>query len=359
MTRIGSLQLATLAQQLQARILSGTYCYRLPCRAFGHSAPAKRGGPGHGTWRWLCAEYFESAQFRSLAPSGQKVRRAMLSETWDEPLNAKSSLRFAEFPADRLLAKPIRVLRDRKTRWEEGLSDDGTSLRVQTNIEAANSRLKYIRGVFAWALEAHDDLITRNWARDVPYLQSRSEGWHTWTLEELATFEKCHPVGTKARLVMALGLYGGQRRGDISRMGRVQERDGVLQILQEKNRRISPTTAWVPIVPPLKSVIDASQTGDFFYVVQANGRPYKKESLGNLFRNYCKDAGLAHCSLHGLRKACVVRMIVDGCTPHEVMAVTGHRTLKEIDRYAREYLRQSAADSVREKWLAKHSTATG
>ena len=334
-----------------ARLLSGASA----------SPPARRSannGPGHGTWRWLCVEYFQSAPFRKLAMSGQKVRRAMLSESWDEPLNPTSTIKFADFPLDRFIAKPIRVLRDRKTRWEQRPTNDGVMQQVQINIEAANSRLKYIRGVLAWALEAHDDLVTRNWAKDVPYLKSGSEGWHTWTLDELAAFENHHPVGSKARLVMALALYGGQRRGDIARMGRVQERDGMLQVLQEKNRRMNPITAWVPIVPPLRAVIDASQTGDLFYVVQSNGRPYGKESLGNLFRTWCKDAGLPHCSLHGLRKACVVRMIMDGCTPHEVMAVTGHRTLKEIDRYAREFLRETAADSVHDKWLVKYGGAS-
>ena len=30
-----------------------------------------------------------------------------------------------------------------------------------------------------------------------------SEGWHTWTEEEIAQFEAMHPIGSKARLAFA------------------------------------------------------------------------------------------------------------------------------------------------------------
>jgi hypothetical protein len=40
----------------------------------------------------------------------------------------------------------------------------------------------------------------------------KSDGHHTWAEEEIAQFEACHPVGSKARLALALGLYTAQRR---------------------------------------------------------------------------------------------------------------------------------------------------
>jgi hypothetical protein len=35
-------------------------------------------------------------------------------------------------------------------------------------------------------------------------------GFHRWTDVEIAKFEACHAIGTKARLAMALGLYTGR-----------------------------------------------------------------------------------------------------------------------------------------------------
>lgn len=312
-------------------------------------APTKSAQPR--TWRWLCQQYFASGSFRSLAATGQRVRRRVIESTYDEPISPNSALRFGDCPLHKFNAKAVRVLRDRKVLW----SDDGEGGEVRRNLEAANSRLKYLRGVLSFAKEEFPELVERNWARDVDYFKSPSEGFHTWSLEEVAKFERHHAVGSKARLVMALALFSGQRRGDIVRLGRCVERNGFLQFVQEKNRRTNPVRAFVPIVPPLQRIIDSTPTGDLFYIVQENGRPYTKESLGNLFRAWCDQAGLPHCSLHGLRKACVVRLILDGCTPHQIMSVTGHQTLKEIDRYARKFMREQAADEVLSIWLSKHA----
>ena len=52
-------------------------------------------------------------------------------------------------------------------------------------------------------------------------------------------------------------------------------------------------------------------------------------------------AGLPHCCAHGLRKAAARRLAEAGCTEHEIAAITGHASLREIARYTK------AADQVR------------
>src|SRR4029077_6212653 len=56
----------------------------------------------------------------------------------------------------------------------------------------------------------------------------KSDGHHTWSEAEIEQYEAAHPIGTKARLALALALYTGQRRSDVIRMGRQHVRDGVL-----------------------------------------------------------------------------------------------------------------------------------
>ncbi len=63
---------------------------------------------------------------------------------------------------------------------------------------------------------------------------------------------------------------------------------------------------------------------------------------------WCDEAGLKHCSAHGLRKAAAVRLAELGASEHEIMAVTGHRTSKEVTRYTR---------AVRQKILAERAMA--
>jgi len=49
------------------------------------------------------------------------------------------------------------------------------------------------------------------------------------------------------------------------------------------------------------------------------------------------------CVPHGLRKGGSRVMAESDCTPHEIMSVTGHTTLKEVKRYTDAYDRKKAA----------------
>jgi integrase len=64
---------------------------------------------------------------------------------------------------------------------------------------------------------------------------------------------------------------------------------------------------------------------------------------------------LHHCSFHGLRKAASVRLAEAGCTPHEIAAITGHASLKEIVRYTQTADRKRLAASAMEKVKARTS----
>ena len=55
---------------------------------------------------------------------------------------------------------------------------------------------------------------------------------------EISQYEAHWAVGTKQRLVLALALYTGQRRGDLVRMGRQHIRNGDIEVRQEKTRTV-------------------------------------------------------------------------------------------------------------------------
>jgi integrase len=95
-----------------------------------------------------------------------------------------------------------------------------------------NGRVKAIRRLFAWAMEA--ELITTNPARDVSYKRRVTEGHHAWTEEEIAQFEGRHQVGSKARLALALLVYTGVRRSDVVLLGRQHIRQGWLKFVAQK-----------------------------------------------------------------------------------------------------------------------------
>ena len=275
-----------------------------------------------GTFEWLCNEYYGSAAFKQLDERTQYVRRNILKKICE----AGGALPTAE-----LSARHIRQWRD---------------ARAETP-ESANSIIKALRQVFKYAVEY--ELTPSNPARKVDYLSSDSEGFHAWTIEEIRQYEAAHPVGTQARLALALLLYTGQRRSDIVRFGKQHVKDGWLVFTQKKNRKRKPVTVEIPVFAELQRIIDASPTGGLTFLTTAFDQPFTSNGFGNRFRKWCDEAKLPHCSAHGLRKAAASRLAELGCTEHEIMAVTSHKTSKEVERYTRAARRRVLAGRAMKK----------
>src|SRR5262249_4932288 len=95
----------------------------------------------------------------------------------------------------------------------------------QLKSHAARNWLNAIRHLMQFCIE--EKLIRHDPTAGIKR-KVKSKGHHTWTAGEVAQFEAHHPIGSKARLAFALGLFTAQRRGDVIRMGRQHIKDGVL-----------------------------------------------------------------------------------------------------------------------------------
>lgn len=301
-----------------------------------------KSGIDHNSWRWLCVKYFsESPDFRALDNRTQYVRRRVLESTFDEPVAPGSARFYRDFPLAKMTPDAIEVLRDRKL----------------ATPAAANGRIKAIRQVFKWGVRKKSadgaPYAPSNPAREVSYLRTDSTGYHSWTPDEVRRFEERHHVGTKARLALALLLFTGQRRSDITRLGRQHVRNGRLTFTQHKNRKRSPTQLTLPIIPALQRIIDASPCGDLTFLVNDFGRPFTDAGFGNKFRQWCNEAGLKNCSAHGLRKAGAAMAADNGATTKQLMAIFGWSSSKMADHYTR------GADQKRLAESAMHMLGAG
>lgn len=167
-----------------------------------------------------------------------------------------------------------------------------------------------------------------------------TDGFHTWTTEEIARFEQRWPIGTRERLAMDLLLYTGLARGDVVRLGRQHVRDGVITFRMEKDR--GDGVVYPPVLPVLAKTIAASDTGDLTFLVTNRGAPFTKESFGNWFRQACREAGCPG-SAHGLRKAGATRAAENGATVNQLMALFGWKTEKMALYYSRKADRKRLA----------------
>ncbi len=249
--------------------------YRAALETESQDAIPKSAAVAPGSLRWLVRKYFGSAEYRLLGKITRRVRKAMLEDLCEKD---------GDKPFALLEPRHVRSLRDKKAEFPE----------------AANARVKALRQVFKWAVEAGH--AARNPAREVPYLRPKNpDGWHAWTIEEVAQFEARHPIGSKARLALALLLYTGVRRSDAVRLGRQMERDGNLYFRETKGQARRIKDRELPILPELRLVLDATPSGHLAYITTAFGKPFTPAGFGNWFRRRCNEAGAT--ALLGARPA--------------------------------------------------------
>ena len=95
------------------------------------------------------------------------------------------------------------------------------------------------------------------------------------------------------------------------------------------------TALLIPMHPQLVAVLASVPRGNLTFLMTEHGAPFTSNGFGNWWRDRCNEAGLTHCSFHGLRKAAATRLANAGCSVDQVKAITGHRSLAEVARYTK------------------------
>ena len=309
------------------------WLYRTPQRDyFGGSTTEPYRSP-----RWLAWYTAAAAAAAGCAPSGEGagayrtvphtigalVAKYYQQPEWKtfEPATVKSKRHIIERIRERHGGKRVETMKRRHVK--EILAA------MATTPDMANRYLQNLRTLMQLALDL--EWIETDPTQGVKKLTVKSDGFHTWTEEEIDTFERRWPVGSRERLAMALMLYTAQRRSDAITMGRQHVTQETISVKQAKGG----TRLELPIHPRLREIIDAMPSEHLTFLTTQHGAPYTAAGFGNWFRTACDAAGLPQCAAHGLRKAASRRLAEAGCTPHEIMSITGHKSLKEVDTYTR------------------------
>ena len=108
--------------------------------------------------------------------------------------------------------------------------------------------------------------------------------------------------------------------------------------------------------PDLAAIVAETPADHLTFLTTQFGQSFKTAGFGNWFREQCDVAGLKHCSAHGLRKAAARRLAEAGCTEHEIAAITGHASLREVARYTKAADQKRLAAAAMEKVKARTSS---
>jgi integrase len=193
----------------------------------------------------------------------------------------------------------------------------------------ANNWLSAVRVLLGFAVKI--GMIDSNPALAVSKVSTKGE-YHCWTEGEIEQFEHRWPIGTSERLAFALTLYTGQRRSDVTTIRWADIRDCMIALRQKKTG----AALVLPIHPRLAEALDAAPRRGATILVNRDGAIWSQPGFGCFFRRAVKAAELpGQCTPHGLRKAIARRLAEGGASTHQIAAITGHRSLKEIEHYSR------------------------
>jgi integrase len=251
------------------------------------------------------ALYLASTAWNELAATSRKTRRPVLDRFRES---------YGDLPLRRL--EPVHI----------------TKLVAKMAAHAQRKFRKIFRGLIDFCLKTglcdSDPSATLKVAK-----APKTDGYYSWSDEDIARYETAHPIGSKARLALGLMLYLGLRKSDACRIGPQHIRRGQVKFQANKTKHSTGFTLECPLHPELAHIIAATPTEHLTYLVTEYGKPFTAAGFGGRMRAWCNEAGLPECSAHGLRKALGRKLAEAGASERTIASMLGHADLREAQKY--------------------------
>ena len=199
----------------------------------------------------------------------------------------------------------------------------------------ADSVIEGVRSMYRWATERR--LCSVNPAVGISRIDRGKGGAVPWTADDLRKFRDHHQPGTTAHLALTLFMFTACRISDAVLLGRRHETtiEGVRALSWQPAKRGSAEVT-IPLLPPLYRATRATKVQGDSYLLNYRGQPFSTpDSLGQMFRRWCGEAGLVNRSSHGIRKAAGHLLAQEGCSQYQIMTVHGHTQAKTSEVYTK------------------------
>ena len=192
------------------------------------------------------------------------------------------------------------------------------------------------------------EFTENNPMHDAERIQHKTKGYETWDEGDVKKFRSRWAQDTTQRLAFELMIYTGLRRSDVVRLGWGHIQGDFIVISTKKSQGLVELN--IPIHPDFRAILDGIAHDHERLIITQHGKPRSEKSFTNWIIEAARSAGLPpHRSPHGLRKAACRRLAEAGCSALEIMSITGHSNIKEIEIYCRDVNKKRLAQAAIEK----------
>ena len=190
-----------------------------------------------------------------------------------------------------------------------------------TSTTAADIAMRLISALWNFATENLGLELDAEPTHGVPRIHETKHEHEPWPPELIERFFR--EARPSLRWAARLALYTGQRRSDLVKMKWSQFDGEFIEVRQQKTGALVSIPCHKLLRAELESMPRVAET----ILVGERGAPLVSQSLSAMIGRALRAMGVEGYSIHGLRKNAAVALADAGCTPHEIAAITGHKTL--------------------------------
>lgn len=328
----------------------------------------------------LAEDWFQSRQFRDLAPVTQRDYRIKLQRFLDDaghlhPAALKYHVlgKWYDSYFDRLYANAVldidldkfKALNSNKKseireRRYDAISEGDAPGHTMANrtIAVIGSLYKYLR---------KQGIVDFNPAHDQNLIEVKPEPRMIEVREISAIIKTADKIGFHSIAdAFILGISIGQRGGDLIKLPNSLTNDTTATIQQSKRGALvqvpfsRAALARLQLIKQRRLNAGITKINTTLLIDERTNKPFTRNSFAKLVRRVCDEAGKIETSCNTIcfrhaRSTCVIRMSDGGATPQQIAAVTGH-SLQTVNIILKHYNRATntqAAEAIMalERWF--------
>lgn len=148
------------------------------------------------------------------------------------------------------------------------------------------------------------------------YKSDRAE--KVWTPDVIERFIRV--ASKELQLALMMGLWTGQRQGDLLRVSWPSYDGKTLRIKQGKTgARVT-----IPVGQPLKILLGDGEKSFDTILINSRGKAWTEDGFRTSWGKACAKAGIDDLTFHDLRGTAVTRLALAGCNTSQIASITGH-----------------------------------